>query len=118
MFVLAYTKFSCGGLNDLAAPIANLISTVINSIKLITPVILIVFGLFDMFKATTSQKEDEMKKSQQLFVKRIISAVLVFFVVAVVQLSFKVLADASGDGSFMECITCFVNGVDGTGVCK
>lgn len=117
MFIL-YDTFSCGGLNNIAVPIANLIAIIINIIKTLTPIVLIVFGLVDMTKATIAQKDDEMKKAQKLFIKRIISAILVFFIVSIVQLSFSLLAKAAGEDSFLECISCFTNGVNSVGVCK
>lgn len=116
--MMQYAAFSCGGLNNLAIPVANLISTIINTIKILTPVVLIVFGLIDMTKSTIAQKEDEMKKAQKLFIKRIISAILVFFIIAIVQFSFSLLANAAGERSFLECVSCFINGVDSTGACK
>ena len=38
------------------------------------------YGSFDFFKAVVAQKEDDMKKAQKTFIKRIIMGVLVFFV--------------------------------------
>ena len=113
-----YATFSCGGFSEFPVPVANLISMIINIVKIIVPVVLIVMGLLDFTKAVMAQKEDEMKKAQMTFVKRLISGVLVFFVVAIVQFVFGVLSDASGEGTYMECISCFVNGINESGECK
>lgn len=115
---LSYTTFSCGGISEFPIPIANLIATVIGMIKILTPVVLIVMGLIDMTKAITKQKDDEIKKAQTLFIKRIISGVLVFFIIATVQFVFGILGNASGEKSYMKCLPCFVNGVTDSGVCK
>ena len=115
---LSYTTFSCGAISAFPVPIANLIATVIGIIKIVTPIVLIVMGLIDMAKAVTKQKDDEIKKAQSLFIKRIISGVLVFFIISAVQLVFGVVSDASSEDSYMKCLPCFVNGVTDSGVCK
>lgn len=91
------------------------VSTVVTIIKIVIPIILIVLGLVDLGKATLAQKDDEIKKAQMTFVKRIIAAVLVFFVVAIVQLVFGLLSNAQqkSDSNAVnptQCIDCFING--------
>lgn len=92
--------------------IPNFVSTIVTIIKIVIPIILIVLGLIDLGKATIAQKDDEIKKAQMTFVKRIIAAVLVFFVVAIVQLVFGLLNRSSNDESnaVNSCIDCFING--------
>ena len=63
-----------------------------------------------MVKATASQKEDEMKKAQTIFIKRLIAGLLVFFVVAIVQFVFGLLTKAGFGGGFTDCLNTFVNG--------
>lgn len=115
---LTYTTFSCGNFTNLPAPIANLIYYVINIAKLLVPIIIICVGIFELTVAITKQKEDDMKQAQKIFVKRLISGVLVFFVVAIVQLVFGLVARASGDNSVLSCFSCFVNGVNESGECR
>lgn len=96
--------------------IPNITSLVVDIIKMVVPFMLIVMGMLDLGKAVIASKEDEIKKAQSLFIKRIIAAVLVFFIVAIVQLVFGILADADGsDGSIdkegvNECLNLFLNG--------
>ena len=98
--------------------IPNITSLVVDVIKMVVPFMLIVMGMLDLGKAVIASKEDEIKKAQSLFIKRIIAAVLVFFIVAIVQLVFGILADADGsDGSIdkegvNECLNLFLNGAD------
>lgn len=89
--------------------IPNLVSTIIKIIQIVVPIILVVLGLLDFAKAITGQKEDEIKKGQQTFIKRVIAAALVFFVVAVVKLVVSVL---SVDDNIMSCFDCFLYGAD------
>lgn len=107
---------NCMGV-DVPDIIPNIVHLAVNIIKIAVPLILIIMGMLDLGKAVMASKEDEIKKAQTLFIKRIVAAVIVFFIVAVVQLVFGVLADASAgtsteiDGdSINECIDTFLNG--------
>ena len=108
MFILA----SCGGIDNIPDLIPNVTSTLVTIIKIAVPIILIIYGMIDLGKAVMQQKEDDIKNAQKLLIKRIIAAVLVFFVVAIVQLVFSLLASAGGaDGNAIsECISVFING--------
>lgn len=104
---------SCGdGAIVVDSMIPNFVSTIVTIIKIVIPIILIVLGLIDLGKATIAQKDDEIKKAQMTFVKRIIAAVLVFFVVAIVQLVFGLLNRSGSDNgnAVNSCIDCFING--------
>ena len=65
-------------------------------------------GTLDLFKGITAQKEDEMKKGQQMFVKRLIAAALIFFVFVIVKVIISFVADGSSV-AIMECAECFIN---------
>lgn len=96
--------------------IANLVHSIIVIIKIAVPVVLVVMGMIDLFKGIMAQKEDEMKKGQGIFIKRLISAAIIFFVVSIVQLIISFVAD---DAEIMNCANCFINGADdGTGSCE
>lgn len=97
----------------------NTVATVINIIKIAVPLLLIVWGMLDFAKAIIAKKEDDIKSHQKMFVSRVISAVLVFFIIFVVQLVFSTLdkvekqsGDASDTGSVWDCTKKFINGVD------
>lgn len=91
------------------AMIPNLVSTVINLIKIVVPILLIVFGMLDLGKAVMAQKEDEIKKGQQTFVKRLIAAVIVFLVLFVVQIVLGLVAPKGKNTNIWNCFDCFVN---------
>lgn len=101
--------FKCGG-QEFPYQLAVFAHSCVNLVKIIVPIILIVLGVFDMFKAVSAQKEDEMKKAQSIFVKRIISALLVFFVVAIVQFLFNTMSNLGFGGDLTDCLNTFVNG--------
>ncbi len=59
---------------------AWLIQKVLNYIKVLGPTIAIVLGSIDMVKAIILSDEENMKKAQLKFIKRIISAIALFFI--------------------------------------
>ena len=97
------------------AKIPNTVHTIIVVIKIAVPVLLVIFGMLDLFKGITAQKEDEIKKGQNLFIKRLISAAIIFFVISIVQLLVSFVASDEG---IMTCANCFINGVKSDGTCK
>lgn len=56
------------------------IQDIINIIKIAVPILLIVFGMIDFGKGIFSMDENEMKKSQSKFMKRVIVAVAFFMI--------------------------------------
>lgn len=98
-----FTLLECGGM-VIPDQIISIIGTVINLIKIAVPLLLIIFGMLDLGKAVMAQKEDEIKRGQQMFVKRLIAAAIVFFVVVIVQFVVQ-LVDAS-DPNGTDTWTC------------
>lgn len=99
-----YSKIQCG---DVKIPyiFAKTSSIVVMVLQILVPVIIIVIGSFDLIKAIVAQKEDEIKKGWQTFIKRLIVGVIVFLVIAVVKFVIGFVAD----NSELNCIDCFVN---------
>ncbi len=56
------------------------IRNIFNWVKYIIPTVVIILGIIDFIRAIASEKDDEMKKAQSRFVKRLISAALIFIV--------------------------------------
>ena len=54
-------------------------------------------------------KEDEIKKGQQTFVKRLIAAVIVFLVVFIVELAIGLVAPKGDNDNIWGCFDCLVN---------
>lgn len=101
--------FVCGG-QEIPYQLSVFGHAAINVVKILVPIILVLLGVMDMLKAASSQKEDEMKKAQATFIKRLIAALLVFFVIAIVQLVFGVLHNVGFGSGFTECLDAFING--------
>lgn len=77
MYILA-GKDICT-MNELI-PLWNVVGTIMKTLWIGIPILLIIFGTIDLGKAVISSKEDEVKKAKQAFIRRLIYAVLVFAV--------------------------------------
>ena len=79
-------------------------------VKIIIPLILIVFGIIDLFKAITGGKDGEVAKSLKTFVFRMIAGVAIFFVPTIISFVFS-LVDSFDDvqSEFDLCQKCILN---------
>ena len=108
------TKLACG-LNDKGQPlldgipsrIPKLTSEVFLLIEIAVPVLLVIMGTIDLFKGITADKEDEMVKGRKLFMKRLITGALVFFILAITKLVLSIF-DEKNSARIMNCVNCFV----------
>lgn len=94
--------------------IQSIVSTIILAIQIAIPVLLIIFGMLDLGKAVVASKEDEIKKGQQLFIKRLISAALVFFVIFIVKVLINLVASESSN-EIWDCANRFITGAVNSG---
>lgn len=100
----------CPSPYDKLQPLFSVIGELINIIKIIVPIILIVYGMLDFGKAVIGKDDAEIKKAQGLFVKRIIYGVAVFFVITVVILLTNLIAKYIDDNtdinaeSWIDCL--------------
>ncbi len=103
-------EYSCGNINNFvfSGMFPYVVSTIVMLIKIIVPILLIIFGMLDLAKAVIAGKEDEIKKNQTTFIKRLIAAVIVFFVVSLVQLVVRFVA-GTDENSIMSCFNSFVS---------
>lgn len=108
--VNAITKVSCGNVTGIPEKIPSLTSDIITILQIAVPIILIIVGSIDLLKGVTAQKEDEIKKGQQILIKRIIVAALIFFIVVIVKFVVSVVADNTSANNIVECIDCFISG--------
>ena len=100
---------SCGSglVDNIPALVPKVVSIAYTIIQVMVPVVLVIMGSLDLFKGLSAQKEDEIKKGQQMFIKRLISAVLVFFVFVIVKVVVSVAADGTSS-RILECTECFI----------
>lgn len=120
MFFLADATKMChscdgiiGGNNGIPMQLVGIISLIYKAIQIGVPIILIIVGMFDMGKAITQQKEDEIKKAQSLLVKKAIAAALVFLMFSIVSLVFGIVnpedKKAGENKSIWKCVDALIN---------
>ncbi len=95
----------------------NTVHMIIVIIQIAVPILLVVFGMMDLVKAVMAGKEDEIKKGQQTFIKRIIAAAIVFFVIVVVKFVISLVADSDNKAGIISCANCFLKGAQ-SGACS
>ena len=96
--------FTC---KDIPSDLVGLLRLVYKAIQIGIPIILIIVGMFDMGKAITQQKEDEIKKAQNLLVKKAIAAALVFLMFSLVSL---VVSIVNIDSDSWNCVEYLLTG--------
>lgn len=112
---------------DIDPIVPAFVRLLVNTVKVVVPIILIAVGIIDLAKAVTANDDKVMKEATSKLIRRIVYAILIFFVVAIVQLVFNVLGSAqSQSGSTNQdtvkkndisaCIKCFIS--DGTACSK
>ncbi len=82
-----------GGCDENLMVLIKLVRTIVTYITILVPIILVVIGTFDLLKAVTASKEDEIKSAQKLLIKRIIYAILIFLIVPLLTLIFNLVGN-------------------------
>lgn len=90
------------GKQGIPGDIVSIIHYVYLGIQVVVPIILIIFGMIELGKAIAAQKEDEIKRAQSSFLKKLIIAVIVFLVFSIVKFVFDF---AGGGADIWTCIS-------------
>lgn len=83
---------------------------IINIIKIIVPILIIIFGSIDFAKVVISHDADELNKSISSFVRKLILGVVVFLIPTIINsiISF-VGINSDPDKKFLPCTQCLTN---------
>lgn len=108
IYAIEMKRVSCGNVTGIPAKIPELVSFAITLIQIAVPVILVVMGSIDLFKGISAQKDDEIKKGQQMFIKRLLIAALIFFVIVIAKFLISIVADNSST-NIIDCVDCFMS---------
>ena len=108
----------CAGI-EVPDEMFNLVSMIIRIIKIVVPILLIIWGMIDFAKSVIAKKEDDIKAYRKAFINRLISAILVFLVITIVQLAVNLVSgvekqshiEGQTTGDIWACSKKFINGV-------
>lgn len=86
------------------------IGRILSIVKILIPLVIIILGVIDFFKAVTTSKDDEIKKSSKSLVMRVIAGVIIFFLPTLVNLVFMLIDDwGNYRTDYSVCSTCVLN---------
>lgn len=95
--------------------VVNAIQFVLNLIRWGIPIVLIILGSIDMFKAMASGDEKKSQEARKTFIRRLIYAVVAFLIPFIITLVFDVVGQVittdnddigtvnSQNGNFFDC---------------
>ena len=88
------------------ANVWQVVGWIMTVFKIIIPLLLIIFGMLDLGKAVTSNKEDEIKKATASLMRRAIAAVVIFFIPTLVGVIMNLV---DGGNKYKNCAKCISN---------
>lgn len=91
------------------ASIWKIVGWLVLIIKIVIPLLLIVFGMIDLGKAVIASKDDAIKSSVSSLVKRFIAAVAIFFVPTLVSAVFNMIGVTTDNNDYNTCVQCVTN---------
>ena len=79
-------------------------------LKILIPIMLIIFGSIDLGKAVITSKDDEIKKSIKTLAVRVIAGIIVFFIPTILNLVVKLIDNSDVyNGTFWDCTKCMLD---------
>ena len=96
----------CGKLKE---PL-KFVGRILQIVKIVIPLLIIAFGIIDLFHAIVGSKDDELKKSIRSLVLRCIAGVVIFFLPTIISIIFSLIDSwANIEGEFNACQKCVLN---------
>lgn len=106
-----------GDNNGIPSLIGDLIHYLYIGIKIVVPILLIIFAMLDLGKAITAKKEEDIKKYQGSCIKRVVTGILVFLVLILVEFLLGFVEPETGTSgeSPVKCAMEIIRGKKGSG---
>ncbi len=82
---------------DTLSPFLSIVGYVVMIVKIVIPILLIVFGMLDVGKSVIASKPDEVTKNLKSFAMRCVAAVLIFFIPSIVSVLINAVASTNSD---------------------
>lgn len=105
------TDATCGFLGSENSKSVLLLKKVYGYIKILVPVLIVILSIIDFVKAVATGKDDDMKKGINKFAKRIIVAIIIILVPAIIKILIGVSGISnqySGVSDSLKTITCIL----------
>ena len=111
---ITYCNGILGDGNGIPKIIGDLVHYIYLGIKIVVPILLIIFAMLDLGRAIAAKKEEDIKKYQSSCIKRIITGLLVFLVVVIVEFLLGFVEPESGNSgeSPVKCALEIIRGKD------
>lgn len=79
--------------------------------KILIPIVLIAWGMFDLGTAVISSKDDEIKKATKKLAIRVVSAIAIFFLPTIVVAALRIVSNwrSSAEDDYAVCQECLMN---------
>ena len=116
MFLLL--EFDVTGICGKTAGLLQLVGWVLTIFKIVIPLIIVAFGMFDFGKAVTSGKDEDIKKSAKTLLWRAAAGIIIFFVPTIVMFifeGFNMFKDVESQVDFNTCKSCILSPWDAAG---
>lgn len=108
VYVHAADYLLCGNDKKIPLVFGQVMSVLFVIIKILVPILLVITGMISFFKAVISGKvDDELQKAKKALVNKIIAAVIIFFIVSIVN--FVIALVAGKNNSFSSCLNCMIH---------
>lgn len=100
------------------------IGTIVQFLRYIVPIVIIGFGVMDLYKALTSDKDDGLKKAIKSIIIRVAAGVAIFLLPGIVQFTLNLVDDWKNNtdgnnynGAWCCCTDCVLNATCDTSSC-
>lgn len=98
---------TCGS-TELPDLIPSITRTIVMLIKIAVPLVLIIMGMIDILKSVIASDEKKIAEGKTKFLKRLIPAALVFFVITILQFIVNILAPENEE-NLWSCVDCLIS---------
>lgn len=86
------------------------IGRILSIVKIVIPIVIIIFGVIDLFQAVLGSKGDEINKSIKNLLFRAIAGIAIFFIPTLINLIFSLVDDWNRYSTdYQNCTKCLVN---------
>lgn len=90
--------------------VPNFVSKLITLVQIAVPIIIIIMAIINYTKAVASGEDKVIKETNSSFIRSLITGVAIFLIVVIVKFAFSLVGTEYN--SYLNCVSCFLNGED------